>query len=194
MFLAFLIFDPNRPICKRYSLCMGYSLCNVADFQNCPISLISGVFSSGFCTAQLLCSCRIVFSMFLAFLTLDPNRPFSKGYSLCMGYSLCNIADFQNCRISRIFFFYLAVFCTAQLLCSCRTVLSMFLAFLIFDPNRPICKGYSLCMGYSLCNMADFQNCRISGTFGVFSSGFLHRTTLTFLWNSFSHVFDIFSF
>ena len=33
-------------------------------------------------------------------------------------------------------------------------------------------------MGYSLCMMADFQNALISRIFGVFVSGFLHRTTL----------------
>ena len=33
-------------------------------------------------------------------------------------------------------------------------------------------------MGYSLWMMADFQNGLISGIFGVFLSGFLHRTTL----------------
>ena len=33
-------------------------------------------------------------------------------------------------------------------------------------------------MGYSLCMMADFQNGLISGIFGVFFSGFLHRTIL----------------
>ena len=34
-------------------------------------------------------------------------------------------------------------------------------------------------MGYRLCMMADFQNGVISRTFGVFSSGFLHKTTLS---------------
>ena len=33
-------------------------------------------------------------------------------------------------------------------------------------------------MGYSLCMIVDFQNVLISRIFGVFSSGFLHRTTL----------------
>ena len=33
-------------------------------------------------------------------------------------------------------------------------------------------------MGYRLCMMADFQNGLISGIFGLFSSGFLHRTTV----------------
>ena len=34
-------------------------------------------------------------------------------------------------------------------------------------------------MGYSLCMMADFQNALISGIFGVFWSGFLHRTPVS---------------
>ena len=33
-------------------------------------------------------------------------------------------------------------------------------------------------MGYSLWMVADFQNALISRIFGVFLSGFLHRTTL----------------
>ena len=33
-------------------------------------------------------------------------------------------------------------------------------------------------MGYSLCMMADFKNALISRIFGIFLSGFLHRTTL----------------
>ena len=33
-------------------------------------------------------------------------------------------------------------------------------------------------MGYSLCMMADFKNALISPIFTIFSSGFLHRTTV----------------
>ena len=47
-----------------------------------------------------------------------------------------------------------------------------FFGILIFDPK------WGFCMGYSLCMMADFQNGLISPIFGVFSSGFFHRTTL----------------
>ena len=54
---------------------------------------------------------------------------------------------------------------------------------LIFDPNWPFCQGYSVCM------IADFQNCLMSGIIGVFSIGFLHRTTLMWLKNRSSHVF-----
>ena len=48
----------------------------------------------------------------------------------------------------------------------------MFFGILIFDPKWGFCKGYSFC------KMADFQNGLISRIFGVFSSGFFHRTTL----------------
>ena len=73
----------------------------MADFKNCPISRIFGVFSSGFfAQKKLQYSCRIVFRMPLEFLIFDLNSPFSKGYSLCMGYSLYKVADFQNCLIS----------------------------------------------------------------------------------------------
>ena len=34
------------------------------------------------------------------------------------------------------------------------------------------------CMGYSPCMMAAFQNGLISPVFGIFWSGFFHRTTL----------------
>ena len=36
---------------------------------------------------------------------------------------------------------------------------------------------YSPCKDYRLCKMVDFQHGLISGTFGFFSSGFLHRIT-----------------
>ena len=48
----------------------------------------------------------------------------------------------------------------------------MFFGILIFDPMCGFCKVFSLCM------MADFQNGLVSGIVGVFSSGFLRRTTL----------------
>ena len=49
-------------------------------------------------------------------------------------------------------------------------------------------------MDNSLCKMADFQNGAISRIFGVFSSGFLHRTTLMFFQKGLTHVFGIFNF
>ena len=64
----------------------------------------------------------------------------------------------------------------------------MFFLILIFDRKWPSGQGYSLCM------MADFQNGLISRIFGVFSSGFSHRSTLLLLKNRFSHVFVNFNF
>ena len=54
----------------------------------------------------------------------------------------------------------------------CRMDFDMCSWILMFDPKLGFCMGYSLCM------MADFENALISPIFGVFSSGFLHRTTV----------------
>ena len=61
----------------------------------------------------------------------------------------------------------------------CRMDFDMFFVILIFD------RKSGFCMGYRLCIMADFQNALICRIFGVFSSGFLHRTTLNDLKNGF---------
>ena len=67
-------------------------------------------------------------------------------------------------------------------------VFRMFFLISIFDVKWPFSQGYSLC------TMADVQNRLISRIFGVFSSGSLHRTTLMWLKNRFSHVFVNFNF
>ena len=54
----------------------------------------------------------------------------------------------------------------------CRMDFDMLFGILIFEANSPFSMGYSLYM------MADFQNGLISRIFGVFWSGFLHRTTV----------------
>ena len=54
----------------------------------------------------------------------------------------------------------------------CRMDFDMFFGIFIFDPKSGFCKGSSVCM------MVDFQNALISRIFSVFSSGFLHRTTV----------------
>ena len=54
----------------------------------------------------------------------------------------------------------------------CRLDFDMFFVILIFD------RKSGFCMGYRLCIVADFKNGFISRIFGVFSSGFLHKTTL----------------
>ena len=133
------------------------------------------------CTKQLYCSCRMVFRMFLAFLIFDPNWPICKGFARAIVFARWPI--FQTCVISLIFNWYFleSFFGTEQLYCSYRMVFRMFFAFLSFDPNWRFCKRYSLCMVYSFCKVANSQTCLISPMFGVFSSHFLHRTTLLFL-------------
>ena len=53
-----------------------------------------------------------------------------------------------------------------------RIDFDMFFGILIFERKGGFCVGYRLCM------MADFQNALFSQIFRVFSSGFLHRTTV----------------
>ena len=97
------------------------------------------------------------------------------------------VADFQNGLISGILGVFWTVLCTEQLLINCRMDYDMFFLNFFFDPK------WGFCMGYSLCMMADCQNALISRTFGVFSSGSSHRTTLNDLENSFWHVFRNFN-
>ena len=143
-----------------------------AHFQNPLISRILAVFRSVFRIEQLLCDSSVVFRMFLAILFFDPNSPFSKGYSLCL-VAIC--AHFQNPLISRILSVFRSVFCIEQLLCDSSVVFRMFLAILLFDPNSPFSKGYSLCL---LAFFSHFQNPLISRILSVFQIRFLQRTIL----------------
>ena len=111
-------------------------------------------------------------------LIFDPNWPFSQ----------CTVTDFQNSLIFRIFGVFSSGFLHRTTLMWLRIVFRMIFWILIFDPNWPFCQGYSLC------TMADFHNCHISLIFGIFSSGFLHRTTLMWLKNRSLHVFLNFNF
>ena len=98
---------------------------------------------------------------------------FEQKWGFCMGYSLCIMADFENALISPIFSVFLgAVFCREQLWMICRMDFEMCFGIKIFEPNWGFFVGYSLSM------MADFENAVISRIFGVFSSGFLQRTTV----------------
>ena len=115
--------------------------------------------------------------MFFLIWIFEPNWLF------CKGYSLCTMADFQNRLISRIFGVFSSGFLLRTTLMWLKNRISRFFLISIFEPNWLFCKGYSLC------TMADFQNRLISQIFGVFSSGFLHRTTLMCLKNRFSHFF-----
>ena len=104
------------------------------------------------------------------------------------------MADFQNCLISQIFGIFRSGFLQKTTVTFLKNRFSHVFGILIFDPNLAFCQGYSLCMGYSVCKMADSLNSLIFRIFGIFWSGFLQRTTVTFLKNRFSHVFGIFKF
>ena len=91
VFFLILIFDPNWLFCK------GYSLCMMAVFQTCLISLIFGVLSNGFLHRTTLTWLKNRLSHPFLILIFDPNWLFCKGYNLCM------MAVFQNRLISLIF-------------------------------------------------------------------------------------------
>ena len=77
---------------------MGYSLSMIADFQNGLICRIFGVlYGADFCRQQMEMIFRMDFDMFFGILDFDPKC------GICMGYSLCTMADCQNGVISRIF-------------------------------------------------------------------------------------------
>ena len=57
---------------------------------------------AAFVTEQLLCSRRVGFDMFFAFLIFDLNWEFCKGYSLCMGFRLLHRLFFEKCPIFKI--------------------------------------------------------------------------------------------
>ena len=61
----------------------------------------------------------------------------------------------------------------------CTMDFGMFFGILIFEPIFIFEPKGGFCMG--LCMIADFQNALISRIFGVFWSGFLHRTTVNYL-------------
>ena len=65
-----------------------------------------------------------------------------------------------------------AVFRTEQLYAFRRIIFSMFLR------KKKLKTSCPFCMGYRLTKMEDLRNALISGLFGVFAGGFLHRTTL----------------
>ena len=121
--------------------------------------------------------------MLFGILIFDPK------WGFCMGYnSLCMMADFQNGLISRIFSVFRSGFLH-------RTTLNdLYNGFWHVFCNVNVWPKWGFCMGYSLCMIADFKNGLISRIFTLFSSAFLHTTTLNCFWSEFWHVFWNFNF
>ena len=173
MFFWILIFDVKWPFYQ------GYILCTMAYSQNRVFSWIFGVFSSGFLHRTFLMWLKNRFShVFLNFnfwpkLTIlpRPDGRFSK-----------------SSHFSNIWCFLTRFFAQSNSNVIEEIVFRMFLLISIFDVKWPFSQGYSLC------TMADVQNRLISRIFGVFSSGFFHRTTVMWLKSRFWHVFVNFNF
>ena len=173
MLFWMLIFDPNWSFCKG----------TMTDFQNRLICGIFGVFSSGFLHRTTLMWLKNHFSHdFLNFNFWSKTDHFAKAKPLHDG------RFWKSSHYSNIWHFLKRLF--AQNNCNVIKEIVFRMSFLIsiFDVKWPFCQGYSLC------TMADFQNRLISRIFGVFSSGFLHRTTLMWLKSRFWHVFVNFNF
>ena len=84
-------------------------------------------------------------------------------------------ANFQNGLIFRILAVFWSRFLHNTTVCASTAVFCMLLAILIFDPNLPPSKGYSLCI---VAIFANFQNGLISQILAAFRSRFLHKTSL----------------
>ena len=98
-------------------------------FKMVPFIEYLGFFGAAFCTEQLEMICRVDFDTFFGILIFDPQSGFSIGYSLCM------MADFQNCFISGMFSFFWSGFCTQELQMICTMDFDLFFGILIFDPQ-----------------------------------------------------------
>ena len=164
MFLAVLTFNPN------WGFYMGYSLCMVGDFQNGCISQILGAFASGF-FAQNNSTWFVewVLTCFFGILLFDPK------WGFCMGYSLCMMADFQNGLISRIFKGFFERF-RAQNNSKwfVEWILTCSLEFYFLTQSEDFAWAIAFAW-WPIFRMAAFLE------YLVFSSGFLHRTTLHYL-------------
>ena len=130
-----------------------------------------------FCTEQLYAFRRIIFSMFLR------KKKLKKTCSFCMGYRLTKMEDLQNPVTSRLFGVFARGILHRTTLCIPQNHFQH-----VFE-KKSSKKTCSFCIGYRLTKMEDLQNALISRLFGVFASGFLHRTTLCIPQNHFQHVF-----
>ena len=105
MFLAILIFHPTRPFCTGY-IAFAWAIA----FTRWPIFKIVSfleylvLFPVVFLHRTTLVFLYNRFAHVFGHFNFSPNQTIlHRVYSLCMGYSLYKMADFQNRLISRIF-------------------------------------------------------------------------------------------
>ena len=146
----------------------------MANFQNRLISPIFDVFRAVFSTNKSNVPIEWFLASFWHFIFLTQTEYFAKATTFAWAIAFARLPNPKIVSFLQYFAFFRAVFCKEQLRCCFTMVFGKFLAF-YFYPNPAFCKAYSPC------KMADFKNRLISPIFGVFSSGFLHTTTLMFL-------------
>ena len=136
---------------------MGYSLCKMTYFQNFAISRIFAVFLRRTILMFFQNCFSHVFSIFIFWPTLTILQ---KAYSWAIAFATWLI--FKIFSFLEYLVLFRAVFCTEQLLCSCRIVFRMFLTFLIFGPNfaKVVSLGQKLKMLKS-CENLFYKNIRV---------------------------------
>ena len=131
----------------------------------------------------------MVFRMFFSFLICDPKSLFCNGCRLCMGYSLCKMADFQFSLISLICgVFFEPFFAQNNFNVLVEWFFASFWHLKFLTPTDHFAKAIAFAR-WPIFKLVSFLEYVV-----FFSNRFLHRTTLIFSQNGFSHVFGIFNF
>ena len=150
-FWPLLIFDPNWRFCKVYSLC------KMADFQNGLFSRIFGVLSKRFFAHKEIYNVlvRIDFSqLFLAILIFDFETDHLTKSIAFARWPIFKIVSFP--RIIGVFLQRIFAQNNSNVLV--ESFLACFWPTLIFDPNWPFCKVYSLWQDGRFSKSSHFSN------------------------------------
>ena len=176
--IIFSMFFRKKKLKITWSFCMAYGPTKMEDLQNALISRLFGVFARGCLHRTTLCIPQNHFQHVFAKKKVENNLPILHGLQTCQngGSSKCS-------HISTIWCFCTRFFAQNN---SMHSVESFSACFCEKKKLKITCP---FCMGYRLTKMEDLQNALISGLFGVFAGGFLHRTTLCIPQNHFQHVF-----
>ena len=160
MFLAFLICDPNWLFAKPIAFALAKSFAIWPSFKIVSFLEYLLFFSSVFFQKTTLMLLFNSFSQFFIFLIFDPNWPFCKDYSLCIGYSLCKTADFKIVSFLEYLVFFRVFFCTKQLLRYCWIVIRMF--FIFFTPVYHFAKTTTFAWHIYIWPLQDDQFSKLS--------------------------------
>ena len=151
---------------------MGYRLTKMEDFQNAVIYRLFGVFTGGFLHRTTLFISQTHFQHVFAKKKVENNLPIVHGLQAYKdgGFSKCS-------HISTIWCFYRRFFAQNNSIYFLQSFLACFFEKKV-ENNLPILHG-----------LQAYQNALIFRLIGVFTGGFLHRTTLFISQSHFQHVF-----